>query len=128
MENLIIKKIYIADNGDVFIETNSYYKEVSNEEFVNLIAEGLKIYETGLQEIDGIAEPFERIEYCKYVEGGQFPSYYTENGEFIGHLGIHILPKYSVFQNFILIRTNNKKVAQKAMKEFEYQQNLYKGV
>lgn len=128
MKNLKIEKLYVADNGDVIVKTNAYYNEVSNEEVSQLIEEALKIYETGLKEENGVVEPFEQIELCKYVEKGQFPSYYTEDGEFIGNLGIHVLPKYSIFQEFILIKTNNRKVAEKAMKAFEYSQNLFRGI
>lgn len=127
MKNLKIEKIYVADNGDVILKTNEYYKEVENEEVAELVNEALKIYVTGLHEVDGKLEPFEEIEKCTYKENQTpFPSYYDSKNEFIGNLGIHVLPKYSIFQNLILIKTNNKEFAKELTKLTESMQEIIK--
>lgn len=85
---LKLKKVWIADNGDIFLEREVDYREATQKEIEELKNQALEALDRG------------EFEYCHY-EKGELTShgkYYSHDGEFLGNEQIHILTKYKVFQ------------------------------
>lgn len=81
---LKIKKVYVADNGDIFLIRETNYAEPTKEEVNDLKSEALEMLDRG------------EFETCIYMKGNMvFGSYYTLDGEFLGNELIHITVKYN---------------------------------
>ena len=91
-----IKKIYKADNEDVFVIKSTDYKYHSKEEMEDLLKRANKMYENG------------EYENCKYSKTNLYGSYKDNNGEFIGNEQIHILTEFSKVQDGIYLKYNGK--------------------
>ncbi len=85
---LKIKKVWVADNGDVFLEREVDYRNPTLEEIELLKNEALVMLDKG------------DFETCLYVNDGKikYGSYYTYDNEFIGNEQIHVLTKYNTRQ------------------------------
>lgn len=85
---LKIKKVWVADNGDVFLEREVDYRNASLKEIEALKNQAVEMLDRG------------EFENCHYVNDGKIKhgSYYTYDNEFIGNEQIHILTKYNTCQ------------------------------
>lgn len=89
-----IKKIYKANNGDVFLLKETDYKQHTKEEIEDLIKKAKEMYSNN------------EYEKCIYREGtvSKFGSYYDKNGNFLGNEQIHILSEFSYSQDGIYLK------------------------
>lgn len=91
-----IKKIYVANNGDIFFEHDCAYKELTVKE------EGL-LHSKADEAFKAMRAP---IETCKAVEH-QKPiphlSYY-QGETFIGEAGMHVTERFNPFQSFMYLK------------------------
>ena len=75
---LQVKKVWVADNGDIFLEREWNYRNPSLEEIEALKNQALEMLDRG------------EFETCHYVNDGKIKhgSYYTNDNEKIGALFI----------------------------------------
>lgn len=85
---LQVKKVWVADNGDIFLERKVDYRNPSLKEIEVLKNQALEMLDRG------------EFETCHYVNNGRikYGSYYTNDNEFIGNEQIHVLTKYDTRQ------------------------------
>lgn len=85
---LQIKKVWVADNGDVFLEREVDYRNPSPKEIEVLKNQALEMLDRG------------EFENCHYVNDGRikYGGYYNCDNEFLGNEQIHVLTKYNTFQ------------------------------
>lgn len=85
---LQVKKVWVADNGDIFLEREANYKTPKLEEIEALKNQALEMLDR------------REFENCLYVNKGEikYGSYYTYDNEFIGNEQIHVLTKYNTRQ------------------------------
>lgn len=84
---LKLKKVWIADNGDIFLEREVDYREATSKEIEELKNQALEALDRG------------EFECCHYEEGkSKYGEYYSQDGEFLGNEQIHVLTGYSAFQ------------------------------
>lgn len=85
---LKLKKVWIADNGDIFLEREVDYREATQKEIEELKNQALEALDRG------------EFECCHYEEGKtKYGKYYSQDGEFLGNEQIHILTKYKVWDH-----------------------------
>lgn len=85
---LQVKKVWVADNGDIFLEREWNYRIPSLKEIEALKNQALEMLDRG------------EFETCHCVNDGKIKhgSYYTNDNEFIGNEQIHVLTKYDTRQ------------------------------
>lgn len=88
-----IKKVYKANNGDVFLIKESDYKEHTEEEIKDLLERAKEMY---------INNQYEKCT-CKIGKTFGLKCYYDEDENFIGNGDIHILKKFSSSQNGVYL-------------------------
>ena len=94
---LKLKTVWVADNGDIFLEREMNFEKHTKEEVKALKEQALEALDRG------------EVKPCHYEPGEiKWGKYYTSDGEFLGNEQIHVLTHYCMGQEFMYLHYQGK--------------------
>lgn len=91
-----IKKIYVANNGDIFFEHDQVFQELTLKEEGELNALAEKAYKES-------SVPVEKCNAIEHREPIPHLAYYVDD-KHLGEAGMHVTERFSPFQSFMYLK------------------------